>query len=148
MSRLLFLSALPLFAGCQPAPSAPSTTTLPRAAVSVSAARRAESSVVQEVVGTVRARSSASIASNVMGTVKTLEVTLGSQVKAGDILVRVRAGEIDAKARQTSAVLDQAKIELARTKSLEQRGVISEVGSSTEPTPRCESPKPRTAKPA
>jgi RND family efflux transporter MFP subunit len=125
MSRLIFLTALPLFAACQPAPPAPSPTALPRAAVAVAPARRAESSVVQEVVGTVRARSSASLSSNVMGTVKTLDVTLGSRVKAGDILVRLRAGEIDAKARQTSALLDQAKLELARTKSLEQRGVIS-----------------------
>lgn len=125
MRPLKFLFALPVVAACQHEPPPPAPSTLPRAAVAVSPARRAESSVVQEVVGTVRARSIASIASNVMGTVKTLDVTLGSRVKAGEVLVRIRAGEIDAKARQTSAVLDQAKIELSRTKSLEQRGVIS-----------------------
>ncbi|MCC6898119.1 MAG: efflux RND transporter periplasmic adaptor subunit [Polyangiaceae bacterium] len=125
MTRLAFLAALPLLAACHREPPPPAQSTLAKTPVSVAAARRADSSVVQEVVGTVRPKVSSSIAPNVMGTVKKIEVTLGSRVRAGDVLVRLRAGEIDAKARQTAAVLDQAKIELARAKSLEQRGVIS-----------------------
>lgn len=125
MTRLIVLAALPLVAACHREPPAPAQSAVEKATVSVAAARRAESSVVQEVVGTVRPKLSASIAPSVAGTVKKLEVTLGSRVRAGDVLVRLRAGELDAKARQTSAVLDQAKIELGRAKSLEQRGVIS-----------------------
>ncbi len=124
MARFSWLLLLPLLTACRHDPPPAEAQSLPKAVVSVRPALRAEASVVQEVVGTVRPRQSSSIAANVLGTVKKVEVQLGSRVRAGDVVVRLRAGEIDAKSRQASAVLDQAKIELGRARELYARGVI------------------------
>lgn len=112
-------------AACGAEPPPPASEPLPRIAVRVAPARRGEIGATREITGTVRAKQSASIAPSVMGTVKFLDVFLGSSVRKGDVLVRLRAGEIDQKARQTAAVLDQAKIDLVRAKSLASRGVVA-----------------------
>ncbi len=107
-------------------PPAPTSAPLPTAIVTTASAKRTQSSVTQEIVGTVRAKTTASIAPNVMGRVKQLNVTLGSEVQAGTVLVRLHAGEINAKARQSSALLDQAALELKRTKGLREKNVIAQ----------------------
>ncbi|MBK7579625.1 MAG: efflux RND transporter periplasmic adaptor subunit [Myxococcales bacterium] len=124
LSVVVVISALGA-AGCRGGSPRPTGADLPLTTVGTSQVRRAESSVTQQIVGTVRARTTASIAPNVMGRVSELKVTLGSNVRAGDVLVRLSAGEIDAKARQSAALLDQAKLELTRAKSLEAKHVIA-----------------------
>jgi RND family efflux transporter MFP subunit len=119
-------AALAALSACQrQTPTPPAETTTEPVVVRAAPAARVESAAVQEVLGTVRAKHRASIAPNVVGTVRRVHVTLGSEVRAGDVLARVHAGEIDARARQSVAVLDQAKLDLDRAARLEKSGVLA-----------------------
>jgi membrane fusion protein, multidrug efflux system len=99
----------------------PKTAELPplaSQAVSVVPARVVNQSVGDEVIGTVHARSVAAISSSIMGNVRALRVTVGSRVRAGEVLVQLSAGEIDAKANQASAMFSQAELDLKRAEQL------------------------------
>lgn len=85
-----------------------------RRSVRIERARVESRAVGEEVVGTVRARTSAVIAPTVMGRVQEVRVTLGSRVRAGDVLVRLSVGEIDARLEQARAVTAHARIEHER----------------------------------
>jgi len=71
-----------------------------------------------EVVGTVQAVDRAVIAAKVTGTIEKIPVVLGSEVKAGDLLVKISAGEISAKVIQAQAQLEQARRNLEREEKL------------------------------
>jgi RND family efflux transporter MFP subunit len=71
-----------------------------------------------EVVGTVQSVNRAVIAAKVTGTIEKMPVVLGSTVKAGDLMVKISAGEISAKVIQAQAQLEQARRNLAREKKL------------------------------
>jgi RND family efflux transporter MFP subunit len=119
------LVPLALLSGCTrepaqwPAPSAP-----PRV-VQVAQADRTNHSVMTDVVGTVRAVHSATIAPLISGTVADVRVGLGSSVRAGEVLVRLSAREIDARLEQTRAVSALAKRERDRAVILRDQEVIS-----------------------
>jgi RND family efflux transporter MFP subunit len=81
--------------------------------------------VVTEVVGTVRATRSATIAPLISGTVSEVRVGLGSSVRAGEVLVRLSAREVEARLEQSRAVAEQASRDRARATSLREQGVIS-----------------------
>jgi RND family efflux transporter MFP subunit len=68
----------------------------------------------QVVTGTVIAADRAKIASKIMGTITRLPVVLGQVVKAGDLLVEIRADEIAARLDQARAALAQAEGDLER----------------------------------
>ncbi|HVP62942.1 MAG TPA: efflux RND transporter periplasmic adaptor subunit [Myxococcaceae bacterium] len=78
-----------------------------------------------EVVGTVRAVRSATIAPLISGTVTEVRVGLGSSVPAGEVLVRLSAREIDARLEQTRAVSALAKRDRDRAIALKDSGAIS-----------------------
>jgi hypothetical protein len=69
---------------CAAEPAPPAQEALPRISVQVAPARRGEIGAIREITGTVRAKQSASIAPNVMGTVKAVDVVLGSRVQIGE----------------------------------------------------------------
>ena len=71
-----------------------------------------------EVVGTVQAVDRAIIAAKVTGTIEEIPVVLGSEVKQGDLLVKISAGEISAKVIQAQAQLEQARRNLEREEKL------------------------------
>jgi membrane fusion protein, multidrug efflux system len=71
-----------------------------------------------EVTGTVRPVQRATIAAKVMGTITELPVALGQRVKAGDLLVKISAGEISARVLQAQSQLNQAKRDLDRERDL------------------------------
>jgi RND family efflux transporter MFP subunit len=81
--------------------------------------------MVTEVVGTVRATRSATIAPLISGTVADIRVGLGSSVRAGEVLVKLSAREVDARLEQTRAVSAQAARDRARATSLVGQGAIS-----------------------
>ncbi len=74
-----------------------------------------------EVVGTIQPVNRAVIAAKVTGTIEEIPVVLGSRVKAGDLLVKISAGEISARVIQARAQLEQARRNLAREKKLLQK---------------------------
>jgi RND family efflux transporter MFP subunit len=81
--------------------------------------------MLTEVVGTVRATRSATIAPLISGTVREVRVGLGSSVRAGEVLVRLSADEVEARLEQTRAVSEQASRDRARATMLREQGVIS-----------------------
>ena len=119
--KLFTLAALvALSAGCgtEPHPRTAQTTALEKQRVSAVRAREVSQVVGDEVIGTVRARSVAVISSSVMGNVRALRVRVGSRVKAGEVLIQLSAGEIDAKANQAQAMFAQAELDLKRAEQL------------------------------
>jgi multidrug efflux pump subunit AcrA (membrane-fusion protein) len=84
--------------------------------VPVTTVERTVQPLVYEVVGTVRARVSATVASKLMGTIRKFAVQEGDRVTAGDLLV-----ELDE--RQVRAHLDQARAALAEAEKAENAAV-------------------------
>ena len=111
--------------GCATEPVRPVSSVPPRV-VQVAKAERASLPVVTEVVGTVRAVRSTTIASLISGTVAEVRVGMGSSVRAGEILVRLSAREVDARLEQARAMSALAKPERDRAVTLRNRAVISE----------------------
>ena len=71
-----------------------------------------------EVMGTVQAADSASIAAKISGNIIEFPVNLGSRVRKGDILVSISAGEISAKLLEAQAQFEQADRNLKREQNL------------------------------
>jgi len=70
-------------------------------------------------------KKSATIAPLISGTVAEIRVGLGSSVRAGEVLVKLSAREVDARLEQTRAVSAQAARDRARATSLVGQGAIS-----------------------
>src|SRR5215813_13438505 len=119
------LVLLGLLSGCAADASPRQTPCAPPRRVRVVKAERANEPVVTEVIGTVRATRSATIAPLISGTVDELRVGLGSSVRSGEVLVRLSAREVDARLEQTRAVSEQAARDRARAMSLVGQGAIS-----------------------
>jgi RND family efflux transporter MFP subunit len=120
---LLLLPALLI--GCAAKPAPRPTPSVPPRVVRVVQADRIPRPVMTEVVGTVRAVRSATIAPLLSGTVAEVRVGLGSPVQAGEVLVRLSAREVDARLEQTRAVSALAKRERDRAATLIGQEAIS-----------------------
>ncbi len=86
--------------------------------VGVTKAQQRKIPSVIEVAGTLQAKESAAIAAKITGIVTKVPVLLGSTVHSGDLLVAIRAGEIDARLNQAQAQLAQARRNLEREQNL------------------------------
>lgn len=73
-----------------------------------------------EVAGTVKAVEHALISARVSGQIVELPVRIGSRVKKGELLMRLRADEIDARVNQAKTQLAQARRNLEREEKLMQ----------------------------
>jgi RND family efflux transporter MFP subunit len=113
-----------VFCGCAAEASRPHPVS-PPIGVRFEQAERIQGTVLTEVVGTVRATRSATIAPLISGTVDEVRVGLGSSVRAGDVLVRLSAREVEARLAQSRAVSEQAVRDRARATSLVGQGAIS-----------------------
>ncbi len=112
------LLAAVLLAGCGDHGAPPPAASLPPARVREMTVHTEEVPELIEITGTVRPVQRALIAAKVMGPIVALPVTLGQSVKAGDLLVRISAGEIAARVLQAQAQLDQARRDLDRERAL------------------------------
>ncbi|MGI6655868.1 MAG: efflux RND transporter periplasmic adaptor subunit [Desulfobulbus sp.] len=115
-----------LFAGRASLASEPATEPVPAKVAAVPVTVQSVSPL-QPVAASLRAKRQADIAPRVTGVISQLPVTLGSQVKRGELLVRIDAGEIEARRARTAARLAQARRNLER----EQR-LLSEEASTRE----------------
>jgi len=126
LGRFMILLATFLFTGCgpKPEPSKGSVATLPTAKVRVQTIESKSHTTTEEVVGTVRAKTRATLEARVSGRITTLPVVLGQQVKAGELVVRLDAAEIVARRDQAEASLQQADRDWKRMATLfEQQAV-------------------------
>ncbi len=104
-------------AGCGSAEknTGPATGSAPRIAVKVYTANPVSWPAEYERTGTVRARTTAVIASKVMGYVREVRVDTGSHVAAGQTLVVLDSRDLDAQKRAAVAARDEARSALAET---------------------------------
>ena len=80
--------------------------------------------MIEEVVGTVRAKLHATLEAKLSGRIDKLPVVLGQRVKAGDVVARLDAAEINARLEQAEASLEQAERDWKRISTLfEQQAV-------------------------
>jgi membrane fusion protein, multidrug efflux system len=119
------LALLAFLCGCAGEPLPRPPPSLPPRAVRIGQADRSRRAVLTEVVGTVRATRGATIAPLLSGTVSEVRVGLGSSVRAGDVLVRLSAREVEARLEQTRAVSAQARRDRDRATTLKEQGVMS-----------------------
>ncbi len=119
---LIFWSLLLLLgvAGCNEPPEQIVISTLPQARVQAEALSLSEVPFQIEVAGTLQAVDQAQISARVSGQVVEVPVKVGSKVKKGDLLVRVRAAELNARVRQAETQLSQAQRNLERETKLQQ----------------------------
>ena len=116
----LSLLAVALLASCakHSESAADTAANLPPAKVRVGLVRVEEVPTLTEVTGTVCPIQRATIAAKVMGTIVELPVTLGQRIRAGDLLVKISAGEISARVLQAQSQFNQAKRDLDRERDL------------------------------
>ncbi|MDI1318613.1 MAG: biotin/lipoyl-binding protein, partial [bacterium] len=125
MKSLLFLLlALVLFAGCskQTGPEAVIGANLPPAKVRTATVGAEIIASLTEVTGTVRPVQRAQLAAKLMGAIEEMPVTLGQPVHAGDLLVKISAGEITARLAQAQAQLNVVRRDLERERDLLPKG--------------------------
>ncbi|MBK9990158.1 MAG: efflux RND transporter periplasmic adaptor subunit [Verrucomicrobia bacterium] len=118
---LVLIPVLTLFVGCgrhekQAAPSGPPLR------VAVAVVEQVEEPDSMALPGTVRAVDRAVISAKVAGTISDLPWGLGQHVQAGVVLVKLSAPEYAAQVSRARTQLEQAERELARDKSLSERG--------------------------
>ena len=120
-----WLGLLAVFSGCAGEPPARALPSLPPRAVQIATADRSSGPVLTEVMGTVRSVHDAAIAPLVSGTVTEIRVRLGSLVRKGDVLVRLTAGELDARREQARAMSALAAQDRDRATTLKEHGAIT-----------------------
>lgn len=118
----LLVAGLVALAGCKGGHEESTAPQLPVVQVSVQEVVAESIRSQIEVVGTVQAVERAAIASRVSGQIIEMPVLLGSQVRKGDLLVKISAGEISAQLLQAQARVEQVRRNLAREERLQKQG--------------------------
>lgn len=104
---------------CSREAQGPATSSaLPVIAVGLMTVQSQSYPAYEEVAGTVQARLRASLAAQVSGRIEAMPVGFGQSVKAGDLIARLEAREIQAKLEQANALRAQAEAELKRAENL------------------------------
>jgi RND family efflux transporter MFP subunit len=121
---LLPAATLALLAGCakHPASESAAAAALPPAKVRLATVRAETVAPLTEVTGTVRPVQRAQLAAKVMGAIEEFPVALGQRVRAGDLLVKISAGEINARLAQAQSQLNAARRDLDRERDLLAKG--------------------------
>ena len=111
MRHIVWLIIPALLFGCgdsiEPGTTQPSEGPVVKA--SVETARPSDFPVMYEAVGTVRAETTSTLSAKLMGTVKEVLVSEGSQVDAGEPLVILDNRQVSAHMRQAEAALAEAR---------------------------------------
>ena len=105
-----FLAVALFFTGCgaKPESSKGNPSHLLAASVRLQTVQSQPHAITEEVVGTVRAKRHATLEAKLSGRIDKLPVVLGQRVKAGELVARLEAAEINARLDQADASLEQA----------------------------------------
>lgn len=115
---IVFLSLFGVWlSGCGERPEVPAATQPQAVAVHVATLSTEPWPSIYEATGTVRARTSASIAAKWMGYVREVKVQAGDRVREGQLLVVLDARDLDASANRTAAARDEVRNGIPETDS-------------------------------
>lgn len=121
------VAAALLLAGCgRHSKSTVSDAALPAAVVRVQPIAAEPRVLTEELVGTVRAKTRATLEAKVAGRIAELPVVLGQSLKAGDLVARLDVGEIQAKLDQARAVWEQARRDRERFAALLRQQAVTQ----------------------
>lgn len=119
ISIAVWLAGAAWLAGCGRQPPHPSASAqLPTIPVRVAAITVKPYPAYEETVGTVQAKLRASLAAQISGRIEVMPVTFGQSVKAGDLIARLEARELQARLEQARALRIQAETEFKRAQNL------------------------------
>jgi RND family efflux transporter MFP subunit len=123
--RSVFLLVLVAAAGCarkalEPADAA--ATRVSGVPVSTTVVRLEEIPTGTEITGTIQAVQRAQLGARLMGTIDEMPVILGQRVGAGDMLVKIAARDVAARALQARTQLEAARREWERERGLAATG--------------------------
>ncbi|NLZ17650.1 MAG: efflux RND transporter periplasmic adaptor subunit [Desulfobulbaceae bacterium] len=122
----LLVVAMACCASATQAQPPPATTMQPAAvAVRISPVRSVDTMWSIQVPGTVEAVQRSTIAARIGATVADVPVKLGTAVEKGEVLVRLQAAELNARAAQARAQLEQVRRNLARDSRLQAQGAAT-----------------------
>ena len=107
---ILMIAILALAVGCQ-APATPKATTAPQTAT----IQRGNLTATLSAAGTVAAESQVVLAFQSSGQVKEMDVQVGDQVKAGQVLAKLDAPSLELGVTKAQVALDTAKVKLQQT---------------------------------
>ena len=123
---LLLSISLAMLTSCgNEPPRHPATSTSAPVAVQVSTAANRDWPAVYEATGTVRARTTGTVSSKVMGYVQQVSVQVGDRVREGQVLVTLNVRELEEGVRGAEANLDLAQTTFQRMENLAARKSIS-----------------------
>lgn len=125
-SSVALAIALATVAACHEHPKPSASAPLPATSAKIAVAKETLLEGGDDVVGTVRPHDVTSLSPSVMGTIRAIRASLGSKVRAGDVVVELLAGEIDASARKADAMYAQASLAVARARDLRTHDTISQ----------------------
>jgi RND family efflux transporter MFP subunit len=121
----LALLALSIITGCNEPVEPEASSSLPQVEVRVETLALSPGPVQMELSGTLQAVEHATVSARVAGQVVKLPVQAGSKVNKGDLLVKISAAEITARARQAEIQLETAR------RNLERESKLLQVNAST-----------------
>ena len=98
---------------------------LPTARIEVRTAETRNRVVTEEVVGTVRAKVRTTLEAKISGRISEIPVLLGQAIKAGDLIARLAAPEIQARLEQAQANLQLSERDWKRTSELFSQQAIT-----------------------
>ncbi len=119
------LLAVLAFGSCKPGGDSASPASRPAMTVESALVKKTSYPVLEEVIGTVRAKMRAAVEAKVSGRITNMAVDLGQEVQEGGLLVEIDAQEIKARLDQAAAARDQAQQDLKRFTTLLQKQVAS-----------------------
>jgi RND family efflux transporter MFP subunit len=115
------------FTGCgaKPETSKGNSSNLPTASVRIQTVQSKPQTITEEVVGTVRAKLHATLEAKLSGRIAKLPVVLGQRVKAGGLVARLDAAEINARLDQAEASLEQTERDWKRVSALFEHQAVT-----------------------
>lgn len=124
---LATLAAALCFSGCgaKPESAKHNSANLPTASVRTQIVQSKPQTITEEVVGTVRAKIHATIEAKLSGRIDKLPVVLGQRVKAGELVARLDAAEINARLEQAEAALEQVERDWKRSSTLFEQQALT-----------------------
>lgn len=130
---ILLLASASLIVGCHKEPGQPAKENLPTANVQVVKAVAGKHTAFEQITGTVVPLVKSTLEAKIVGRVTDVSVQSGQAVKAGEVVVKIEAPEIQAQAERAKAALKLAEQESQRVNALfaKQAATRSELDAAT-----------------